>query len=119
MKYYYLLAFILIASVACNKKKEDNASVEPKRNVTLRISCSDCFVVWHENGVEKNEQHANSSWTRTFVGNKGTEVLLAAMNTSGTPQAVAAAIVLNNDTLKHQINFCPISGTVIVVDTLQ
>lgn len=101
---------------ACNKKEDTNA--EPKRNVMLRISCSDCFGVWHENGVEKNEQHANSSWSRSFVGNKDSEVLLAAMNTSGIIQAVGAAIVLNNDTLKHQVTYCPISGTVLVVDTL-
>ncbi len=114
---YFLFAFVLIILFSCKKKVEDTP--EPQRNVTLRIACSDCFVVWHENGTEKNVQHANSSWTHTFVGNQNSEVLLAVMNTSGAPQGVGAAIILNGDTLKHQTTYCPISGTVLVVDTLQ
>lgn len=115
MKKLLTLLFIFgFLFFGCNKKNK-----EPNRQVTYKIQCTDCFVVWEENGTQKNIQHVNSSWTTTFDGMKDSLVLLCAMNTSGSPQGVGATILLNGDTLKHAINYCPISGTVVVSDTLQ
>lgn len=109
-----LILLSVVAILGCKKKP-----VEPKREVTYQIQCTDCYVVWEENGTQKNIQHVNSNWSTTFSGMKDSLVLLCAMNTSGQPQGVGATILLNGDTLKHAMNYCPISGTVIVSDTLE
>lgn len=108
-----LIAVALIVT-ACKKENE-----EPKRTVSYKISCTDCFVVWEENGVQKNATHQGSSWSVTFEGQKGSQVLLVAQNSSGNPQGVGATILLNGDTLQHAVSYCPISGTVVVSDTLE
>ena len=115
MKFYvFCFSILCIMLFACKKKTN-----ETPRKVTYNIQCTDCYVVWEENGTQKNIQHVNSSWTTTFDGMKDSLVLVCAMNTSGTTQGVGATILLNGDTLKHALNYCPISGTVIVADTLE
>lgn len=109
-----LTLFSILILIGCKKKQ-----VEQQRDVTYKIQCTDCYVVWEENGTQKNIQHVNSNWSVTFDGLKDSLVLVCAMNTSSQPQGVGATILLNGDTLKHAINYCPISGTVIVTDTLQ
>lgn len=108
--YLSLLSWVMLA---CKKKTD-----ETQREVTYKIQCTDCYVVWEENGTQKNVQHVNSTWSKTFDGMKDSLVLVCAMNTSGAPQGVGATILLNGDTLKHAVNYCPISGTVLVSDTL-
>jgi hypothetical protein len=105
---------VCILLLGCKKKTN-----ETPRKVTYKIQCTDCYVVWEENGVQKNMQHVNSNWTTSFDGMKDSMVLVCAMNTAGTPQGVGATILLNDDTLKHAMNYCPISGTVVVADTLE
>jgi hypothetical protein len=123
MKHHpFLFAAVLATFLfACNKKDDDNPTpAEPDRNVTYRIDCPDCYVVYYKaDGTEGTVQHANSSWSYSFTGKKDSTVLLVAMNTSGNPCAVGATILLNNDTLQHNVSYCPISGTVLVTDTLE
>ena len=107
----FFLAALLLTS--CKKSQEAN------KLVTYRINCTDCFVAWEENGEQFSAQHMNSSWSRTYRGQPGSVVLLSAMNTSNMPQGVGATILLNGDTLMHRTNYCPISGVVFVIDTLQ
>lgn len=118
--FFSAIALVVII-IACNKKDDDTITpTETPRNVTYKIACTDCYVVYYKaDGTEGTAQHVNSSWTYSFEGKKDSTVLLVAQNTSGTPAGVAATIILNSDTLQHHEVWCPISGTVFVVDTLQ
>lgn len=110
-----IISLLFLSTLLGCKKKE----VEPQRNVTYKIQCTDCYVYYKENGQPKSEFHQNSTWSHDFVGMKDSLVLVYAMNTSGQNQFVSATILLNGDTLKHATGSCPISGTVAVSDTLQ
>ncbi len=90
--------------------------------VTYEIGCTDCQVIYYSDSMQTQavEDHQNSSWTYTFYGKKGQEVLLFAYNTSSQAQGVTATIKLNDTTtLTSYTNYCPISGYSFVVDTLQ
>jgi hypothetical protein len=113
----FLLVVLAICVLACNKKDDDNPqpNPEPQRNVSYRVSCSDCYVVYYKaDGSEGVEEHVNSNWSYSFVGKKDSTVLVVAMNTASSAQAVGATIFLNGDTLEHAVTYCPISGTVLV-----
>ena len=110
-----IISLLFLSTIFGFKKKE----VEPERNVTYKIQCTDCYVYYKENGQPKSEFHQNSTWSHDFVGMKDSLVLVYAMNTSGQNQFVSATILLNGDTLKHATGSCPISGTVAVSDTLR
>ena len=120
---FLLAAMILVVTVACKKKSDENPqpnNPEPERNITYRVACSDCYVVYYKaDGTEGVEEHVNSNWSYSFVGKKDSTVLLVAMNTTGAPAAVGATILLNNDTLEHAVTYCPISGTVLVDAVLE
>ena len=105
----------------CKKKDEEELSVPPiPRHVTYRIICSDCSVFYYKaEMVQGTEYNQNSTWSYSFDGVKGDVVQLVAYNTSGTPQAVSATIMLNNDTLVSRTNYCPISGYSFIRDTLK
>ena len=48
---------------------------------------------------QATEEHKNNTWTFTFYGKKGQEVLLFVYNTSSVAQGVTATIKLNDSVL--------------------
>lgn len=116
-KLYMVLPFMaLILSAGC-KKDNDSAAA---RTVEYSIDCPNCFVVYYDaNGQQVSLQDQNSSWKQTIEGKAGGIVLLAAQNSSGSPAAVTGTIKLNGAILAERTTYCPISGTVLVTDTLQ
>lgn len=111
MKKFFSL-FIFILSIMCCTKQQI------EYQVSYRISCTDCFVVWEENGVQKYASNQNTSWGVDFIGQKDSIVLLMARNSSGVYQSVGATILVDGDTIQHLVSYCPISGTVVLIDTL-
>ena len=121
---HLLLALFLLAFSSCKKDSDDPEPTPTPtpvpQQVTYRIICSDCQVFYYKAGmVQANEYHVNSSWSYSFDGVKGDVVMLMAYNTSNAPQGVNATILVDNDTLCSQTNFCPISGYSFVTDTLE
>jgi hypothetical protein len=124
MKKLLLCICLFLVLIACSKKKEDESTPAPappseQRHVEYRIGCVDCTVIYYKaDGSQGSEYHKNSSWAYSFEGVKDSIVLLVAMNTDTVPRGVTACIRLNNDTLQLRTTYCPISGTVLVTDTL-
>lgn len=85
------------------------------------MGCSDCEVIYISDslGKQQTEYHKNSTWTYSFFGKKGQQVLFLAYNTSSAPQGVTATIELNDSVLTTQTNYCPISGDAFVLDTIR
>ncbi len=120
----FLISIIVIVFVSCKKKETDNIITPVKKTykVTYSIGCTDCQVIYYSDSLQTqvSEDHKNNSWTYTFYGKKGQEVLLFAYNTSSMAQGVTATIKLNDTTtLATHTNYCPISGYSFVVDTIQ
>lgn len=110
---------ILITFITSCKKEDKDAVIA--RKVTYQIGCTDCMVVYSD---ENNQQQTiydqnTSSFSYTFEGKKGQEVLLLAYNTGDQPQGVTATILLNDTVFKTRTTYCPISGVSMVVDTLR
>lgn len=113
--YLSIICAMAIGLFAC--KKDSNA--EAKRTVEYSIACSDCYVVcYDENGQEKSYYNQNSNWKYTMEAQAGDVVLLVAHNTSNGYATVGATIKLNGEVIKTAQSYCPISGTVLVTDTL-
>ena len=119
---HLLLAFAFLTFFSCKKNNDDPEPTPTpvQKQITYRIICSDCQVFYYKAGMEQaNEYHVNSSWSYSFTGTNGDVALLMAYNTSSAPQGVNATILVDNDTLCSQTNFCPISGYSFVTDTLE
>ncbi len=91
-----------------------------KESHTLRyeIGCTDCMVVYvDENGDQQSVYHVNSNWVKEIEVESGI-FLLMAYNTSGTPEAVTARMKLDGEIWQERTTYCPISGVVLITDTL-
>jgi hypothetical protein len=118
MKKLYLVLPVaaLLLLGAC--KKDDSAN-QP-RTIEYSIDCPNCFVVYYDaDGNQVSLQDKNSLWKQTIEAKQGGIVLLAAQNSSGNPTAVTGRIKLNGTVLTEKTTYCPISGTVLVTDTIQ
>ncbi|MFN8285243.1 MAG: hypothetical protein U0V74_00745 [Chitinophagales bacterium] len=114
-----LLVFAVALFAFSSCKKEE---AKPKvYKVTYNIGCSDCMVAYVKdtNGGQASEYHQATGWSYSFDAKLGQEVLLMAYNTSDHPQGVTATIKLNDSILVTQTNYCAISGTSFVVDTIR
>ena len=119
MKNVYLLFTAMLFTMVLSSCKKDGGD-DQERTVEYSIECPDCFVVYYdENGAQVSLQNQATGWSKTINGNAGGVVLLAAQNSSGSPAMVKGVIKLNGTILKENTSYCPISGTVIVTDTLQ
>lgn len=117
MKNLYLVFTAMLLTFVLASCKKDG---DPKRTVEYSIECPDCFVVYYdENGAQVSLQNQTTGWSKTINGKPGGVILLAAQNSSGSPAMVKGVIKLNGVVLKENTSYCPISGTVIVTDTLQ
>ena len=118
---YILFLLFTFVFFSCKKKNDDDpVPASASKHVTYRIACSDCEVIYYKSAmVQGTEYHVNSSWSYSFDGVKGDVVLLMAYNTSSAPQGVNATIMVNNDTLCTQTNYCPISGYSFLTNTLE
>jgi hypothetical protein len=115
-KLYILLPVMALLFITACKKENDSAE---QLTVEYSIDCPNCFVVYYDaNGQQVSLQDQNSSWKQTIEGKPGGIVLLAAQNSSGSPAAVTGVIKLNGAVLAERTTYCPISGTVLVTDTL-
>ncbi len=120
MKYLLvLLSLVLITVVSC--KKEDNLSNTPTYLVKYNIGCTDCMLVYVADtaGNQITEFNQNSSWSYSFNGKQGQEVLLLAYNTGSAPQGVNVKITVNDSIYKDRTTYCAISGVSFTVDTLR
>ncbi len=117
MKKIILFAFALALFSSCKKESIPGKTYKVK----YTMSCTDCEVIYYKDSLQnqQTEYHQNSSWSYTFYGRKGQEVLFLAYNTSSVPQGVTATITLNDSVITTQTNYCPISGDAFVVDTLR
>ncbi len=77
------------------------------------MGCSDCKVMYYKDSLEtqQTEFHQNASWTYTFYGKRGQNVLQAVTNTSNTDQAVWQDIYVNDTLLTTQLWNCAINQT--------
>jgi|GEM_PF-2950926 len=122
MKKLILFSCLLFLATAC--KKEDTSplldAVPKKKKVRYEIDCPGCFVVWYEqNEQQLNESGQTTGWFKELDVDVGFVALVAAHNQSGTPAAITARILVDNTLLKTQTTFCPISGVVLVTDTIK
>lgn len=113
-----IFVFTLVLS-AC--KKEKNVSTVRQYKVKYTIGCTDCTVIYYydENENDTTEYHKNSSWSYTFNGKPGQQLILFAYNTSNTPQGVTTTILLNDTVLASQTTYCPINGSAFCADTIR
>ena len=97
-----------------------NTSAKKTYKVNYTIGCTDCNVLYYSDSLEnqKSEIHQNSSWTYTFYGRKGQNVVLEAYNTSSAAQVVTVTIKVNDTTLITQADDCPISGDAFVASVI-
>jgi len=118
MKNLMFLFFVCMFIISSCKKESAPGKTY---KVKYTMACTDCEVIYYKDSLQnqQTEYHKNSSWSYTFYGRKGQEVLFLAYNTSSVPQGVTATITLNDSVLTTQTNYCPISGDAFVVDTLQ
>jgi hypothetical protein len=120
MKYVLvLLSLVLVTMVSCTK--EDNPGSTPTYLVKYNIGCTDCMVVYVADtaGTQVTELNKNSSWSYSFNGKQGQEVLLLAYNTGSAPQGVNVKISVNDSIYKDRTTFCAISGVSFTADTLR
>ena len=121
-----LLSSIILLSVGC-KKEDLNPSTEPEteqveqtKKLRYEINCPECYVVYY---TENQEQIAvsgeSTGWFVELDVNAGFVALIAAQNQSGSATAVTATIKVDGEILKTKTTYCPISGTVLVTDTIQ
>jgi hypothetical protein len=118
LKFTALLLIALGLTSLCSSCKKEDSKVY---KVTYSIGCTDCMVVYVSNteGLQKTEYHQNSSWTYSFNGKPGQQLLLLAYNTSPAPQGVNAKIAINDVVTKDRTTYCPINGSSFCVDTIQ
>lgn len=115
-KIFMLFAVIVLMFSSC--KKEDAAKV---LKIKYTIGCTDCWVAYTSDqaGTQGNAYHQNSTWTYSFDGKEGQELLLLAYNTASSHQAVTATIFLNDVVLRTQTTYCPVNGVAFCADTIR
>jgi hypothetical protein len=87
--------------------------------VSYQITCPDCYVYCKgPGGAAQNFYHQNSSWTYSYEASEGDTLVLIAQNTSSGPAAVTGIIKVNGTVVAGDTSYCPISGLVVVSDTL-
>jgi hypothetical protein len=113
MKKVGLWLFVSLGLVySCNKNKEQTLRYE--------ISCEDCFIVYYKENQEQVSVFGNSGeWSHELPVNAGFVALLVAQNMADQPSLVKAKMSLNGEVLKEAVSTCPISGTVLITDTIQ
>ena len=117
--YVLALCLITVTIFACKKDDNKNDSTPTARTVSYRIQCTDCFVSCSgPNGVMQNFFHQNDSFAYSYNAQAGDTLLLVVQNTSNIVQTVTGMILLNGGIRTFASSTCPISGTVIVSDTL-
>jgi hypothetical protein len=113
MKKVGLWLFVCLGILySCNENKEQTLKYE--------ISCQDCFIVYYKENQEQVSVFGNSGeWSHELPVRKGFVALLVAQNMADQPALVKARLMLNGEVLKEAESTCPISGTVLVTDTIQ
>ena len=80
----FLISILVVVFVSCKKKETDNTITPVKKTykISYEIGCTDCQVIYYSDSLQTqvSEDHKNNSWTYTFYGKKGQEVLLFAYN---------------------------------------
>lgn len=115
-KFYFAITALLMVLIlpGCKKGNGDDT-----RTVKYSIQCADCYVIcYDENGDEKTWEHQNSSWTYSFEGESGDVLLLFAYNTSNNPAMVGGKVEVDGTVTDEETSYCPVSGNIFVVDTL-
>lgn len=121
-----LLSSSILFSIGC-KKDDLNPNIEPEteqvdqtKKLRYEINCPECYVVYY---TENQEQIAvsgeSTGWFVELDVNAGFVALIAAQNQSGSPASVTATIKVDGEILKTNTTYCPVSGTVLVTDTIQ
>jgi hypothetical protein len=110
------VGLLLIVSLgvlySCKKTKDQTLRYE--------ISCQDCFIVYYKENQEQVSIFGNSGdWSHEMPVSPGFVALVVAQNMADQPALVTARIKLNGEILKEAQSQCPISGTVLVTDTIQ
>ncbi|MFM9027917.1 MAG: hypothetical protein ACKOQ6_07955 [Bacteroidota bacterium] len=116
-----VLLLLIAAFIGCSKDDDtgNGGKGAPQLQVTYEVDCPDCYVYCKgPNGVAQNFYHQNNSWTYSYDAGQGDTLVLIAQNTSGAPAVVSGLIKLNGNILAGDTSYCPISGVVIVTDTL-
>ena len=115
MKYLILLLATPFILISCNKADK----ITPN-TITYKISCNDCFVFWKdENGEQGSSSNQDSSWEYTFEGKTGDCLELGVMNTQGLYGSNSVSILLNGEVLNSCSSTCPITGSAMILDTLE
>lgn len=116
-----LLSSSILFSIGCKKEdlnNDDNAA-EQKKKLRYEISCPECFVVYYDQGEEQISSHGESTgWFVELDVEPGFVALIAAQNQSESHAAVTATIKLDGEIIKTNTTYCPVSGTVLVSDTI-
>ncbi len=121
-----LLSSSILFSIGC-KKDDLNPNIEPEveqaepdKTLRYEIDCPECYVVYY---TENEEQIAlsgeSTGWFVELDVQSGFVALIAAQNQSGSAASVTATIKVDGEILKTNTTYCPISGTVLVTDTVQ
>ncbi|MFM7217794.1 MAG: hypothetical protein ACKO1U_07230 [Bacteroidota bacterium] len=114
----FLMVLFSISAIRCKKEKDPSPQVSYQ--VSYQISCTDCYVYCKgANGSAQNFYHQNSSWTYSYEAGPNDTLVLIAQNTSGAPASVAGAIRVNGNIVAADTSYCPVSGLIIVSDTLR
>lgn len=121
-----LLSISFLAVLASCKKEENPIQVEnptpqpQKKTLRYEITCPNCFVVHYEENEEQVATSGQSTgWYKELQVDPGFVALIAAQNQSESHAAVTATIKVDGVILKTQTTYCPVSGTVLVTDTIK
>lgn len=115
----------MIFSTSCKKEElnenmNEQNTVEQEKTLRYEIECPDCFVVYYAEDEEQISSTGESTgWYAELDVKAGFVGLVAAQNQSGSPAAVTATMKLDGEIINTKTTYCPVSGTVLVTDTIQ
>lgn len=123
MKILFLSISFLVVLTSCKKEEnpiqEENPTPQ-KKTLRYEITCPSCYVVHYEENEEQVATSGQSTgWYKEMEVDPGFVALIAAQNQSGSAAAVTATIKVDGVILKTQTTYCPVSGTVLVTDTIK
>jgi len=123
MKTLLLSISFIVVLASCKKEEnpiQDENPAPQKKTLRYEITCPNCFVVHYEENEEQVSSSGQSTgWYKELQVDPGFVALIAAQNQSGSPVAVTATIKVDGVVLKTQTTHCPVSGTVLVTDTIK
>lgn len=119
---------ILLFTTSCKKEdvnenmneQNEQTAVEQEKTLRYEIECPDCYVVYYAEDEEQISSPGESTgWYVELDVKSGFVGLLVAKNQSESPAAVTATMKLDGEVIQSKTTYCPISGTVLVTDTIQ